>query len=465
MALISTAGCSASSGAVNPATGSSATSAAQQLSISVTGNTTVRLGTTSQFTATVTGVTGAVVSWMVDGTVGGGSVYGTISTTGLYTPPATIPSGAVTVSGSVTSAGTTSGSTLRMVLQNPIPVVSSATATQVGTSQNFLIDVKGTGFLATSVLTVNTTSQTTTFVSATELQATFAVPTGTTTLAVTVSNPDPGAIVSSATNVAVTPASAATLAAAARLLDQSSFGPTATTINHVQQIGLGPYITEQFAQPTTTLAQIPVNPLPALCLTSNTAYPCAESEWWTAAITGPDQLRQRVAFALSEMFVVSTQSVPGQSIPSFHNILANDAFGNFLTMMKDVSLSPAMGAYLNMLNSAKPATGQIANENYSRELMQLFTLGLYQLNQDGTPQLDASGNMIPAYTQAQVQAFARAYTGWTLANTAGGAVTKLSQQLRRLERPDGRCGEVPRHHAEGSAQHDTASRRHLSAGS
>jgi uncharacterized protein (DUF1800 family) len=128
---------------------------------------------------------------------------------------------------------------------------------------------------------------------------------------------------------------------------------------------------------------------------------------------------------LSEMFVVSTQAIPGQAIPQFHNALANDAFGNFRTVMQDVTLSPAMGDYLNMLNSAKPATGQIANENFGRENMQLFTLGLNLLNQDGTPQLDGSGNLIPAYTQAQVQAFARAYTGWTLANVAGGTVTKF----------------------------------------
>jgi uncharacterized protein (DUF1800 family) len=93
--------------------------------------------------------------------------------------------------------------------------------------------------------------------------------------------------------------------------------------------------------------------------------------------------------------------------------------------MNDVALSPAMGAYLNMLNSAKPATGQIANENFSRENMQLFSLGLYLLNQDGTLQLDGSGNPIPSYTQAQVQAFARAYTGWTYATATGGAAAKF----------------------------------------
>jgi uncharacterized protein (DUF1800 family) len=103
--------------------------------------------------------------------------------------------------------------------------------------------------------------------------------------------------------------------------------------------------------------------------------------------------------------------------------------------MKDVTLSPAMGGYLNMLNSAKPATGQIANENYPREFMQLFTVGLNLLNQDGTLQLDGSGNPIPTYTQAQVQAFARAYTGWTYATATGGSPTKYPNGTANYDYP------------------------------
>jgi len=222
---------------------------------------------------------------------------------------------------------------------------------------------------------------------------------------------------------------------AARILDQTSFGPTAAGIQNVETFGINAYLNQQFAQPTTQLAAIPLSPLPAVCLTANNARVCAESEWWQAAVTGNDQLRQRVAFALSEMFVVSTQSVSGAAIPQFHNALANDAFGNFYTIMTDVALSPAMGGYLNMLNSAKPATGQIANENFARENMQLFTLGLYQLNQDGTQQLDGSGNPIPSYTQAQVQAFAKAYTGWTYASATGGTPAKFPNSTANYAYP------------------------------
>jgi len=151
---------------------------------------------------------------------------------------------------------------------------------------------------------------------------------------------------------------------------------------------------------------------------------CAQSQVWDAAINGPDQLRQRVAFALAEMFVVSAPSIQGYALPSYQNMLVNDAFGNFYTIMNDVSLSPAMGGYLNMLNSAAAPAGQIANENYPRELMQLFTLGTDMLNQDGSLQLDGNGNTIQPYTETQVQAFARAYTGWTYALAGGASPTK-----------------------------------------
>ena len=148
-------------------------------------------------------------------------------------------------------------------------------------------------------------------------------------------------------------------------------------------------------------------------------------------LTGPDQLRQRVAFALSEIFVISSDTDNATTITYYHNTLAQDAFTNFSTIMHDVSVSPGMGAYLNMLNSAKAPAGEIPNENYPRELMQLFTLGLNLLNADGTLQLDGSGNPIPTYTQAQVQEFAAAYTGWTYA-TATAACPPSSPTTRRI---------------------------------
>ncbi len=208
--------------------------------------------------------------------------------------------------------------------------------------------------------------------------------------------------------------------AAARLLDQTTFGPTLSLIQQVQQQGVASWLNEQFNIPRSVLANIgPV--APAYC--AETAYMCAQSEWWRVALAGKDQLRQRVAFALSEIFVVSTDDIAltGRSIPPYVNMLAGDAFGNWSTIMKDVTLSPAMGLYLNMMDSGKATGSEIANENFARENMQLFNLGVNLLNEDGTLKLSSSGKPIPTYTEAQVQAFARVFTGWTWANANGSS--------------------------------------------
>lgn len=393
------------------------------VSVTVAGPASTRLNATAQFSATVLNSANQNVTWQVNGTTGGNSTNGTISSAGLYTAPASMPGGVVTVT-AIAKVDASASGYVTEAIWNPVPAVNNVAATQVGANLNVLVDVTGTGFLPKSVLQVGGVAVATTFVSATELQATVPVVAGTTSVNVAVANPDPGAATSATVNAKVTLVQV-TATAAARLLDQATFGPTLTDIQHVQNVGMDAWLNEQFAAPTTALASIPTNPLPDLCVNNNSAYPCAESEWWQTAITGNDQLRQRVAFAMSEMFVVSTLSIPGQSVPGYHNMLANDAFGNFRTMMRDVALQPAMGGYLNMLNSAKPATGQIANENFARELMQLFTTGLYMLNQDGSLATDGAGNPVPVYTQAQVQAFARAYTGWTYGVAGGGTPTKF----------------------------------------
>lgn len=427
------------SAALGCSTSSNANSAAATVttpvpaSISVSGSSQVRVGSMVQFTATVAGLSSSTVTWQVNGIAGGSTATGTVSTSGLFTAPATLPSpNTVTVSAVSTASPAVLGS-FAVAIQNPLPVQTTTTATGSGTSNSFLVDVRGSGFVTGTQIQVAGISQTTTFVSATEVQATYVTPSGATTekLLVSVANPDPGA---SSTSGAIVQFQAlqAALPAAARLLDQATFGPTLNDIQHVQTIGLGPYITEQMSLAPTLLADVS-NPPPTVCV--NTITPCEQSEWWAAALTAPDQLRQRVAFALSEIFVVSTNSDNAAAIIPFQNLLVNDAFANFSTVMKDVTLSTAMGNYLNMLNSNKPGNGQIANENYSRENMQLFTIGLNQLNQDGTAKLDATGNVIPSFTQNQVQAFARAYTGWTYASATGGTPTHFPNGTANFDAP------------------------------
>ncbi len=401
-----------------------------QPSITVSGANQVRLGGTVSFAATVSNLTNSAVTWQVNGVAGGNSTEGTISSSGVYTPPAVIPaSNAVTVTAVSVSSPSVSGSASLSIL-NPIPSISAATASPVS-GNSYALNVTGSAFVSGAQITAAGANVTTTFVAANEVQATVTIPTGTTSLAITVTNPNPG---SAGSNSVIAIVYLASVASAARLLDQATFGPTLATIQQAQSMGVDAWITQQFNTPDTPLANIP-SPLPALCLAANTPTNCEESEWWQTVLTGPDQLRQRVAFALSELFVISSDTDNATTITYYHNTLAQDAFTNFSTVMHDVTVSPGMGAYLNMLNSNKAPAGEIPNENYARELMQLFTIGLNQLNDDGSLQLDANGNPIPTYTQAQVQEFAAAYTGWTYATATGGVPAKFPNNTANFLAP------------------------------
>jgi len=369
-----------------------------------------------QFTATVANTSNTAVTWSVNGTTGGSAAMGLISTTGQYTAPATVPtSNVVTVQAALVSTPTVQG-TSSVTLLNPIPVVSSVSPQIIGVGA-FTIQVNGSGFLTGAQVMFGTTALTTTFVSATELTATgTAVAAQAGSVSVTVVNPAPG--VNNSTTSAVTQVSSVTVetvAAAVRFLEQSTFGPTPALVTQVQQIGFPEFLTSQFATSGSTY------PDPASTVTS--LLP-TQQVFFTNALNNPDQLRQRVAFALSEMWVTSGFTVPPQGMAPYMRLLLQDAFVNYRTLMNDVTLSPAMGRYLDMVNNDNPPTGQHANENYARELMQLFTLGLDKLNEDGTLQLDSSGNPIPTYTQADVDSFALAYTGWTYPTQSGATLAK-----------------------------------------
>jgi len=395
-------------------------SSAPQPSVTVMGASQLRLGSTTTFTATLANLANPALTWQVNGVTGGNSTTGTITGAGIYTPPTALPAvNPVTVSAVSVASPAASGST-QLTILNPVAVLTDAVATLVSGS-GYTLEADGSSFVDGAQILIGGVAQATIFVSATDIQAAVTIPSGTTSLSIAVMNPGPGAVASNSVSATLYLASVST---AARLLDQGTFGPTLAQIGAVQQSGVDGWITNQFKTPDTPLPNIPA-PLPAVCLAANTPTVCEESEWWQTALTGNDQLRQRVALALSEIFVISSNSVNATSITYYHNTLAQDAFTNFATIMNDVSLSPGMGAYLNMLNSAKAPTGKIANENYPRELMQLFTIGLNQLNQDGSLQLEVNGNPIPTYTEAQVEAFARAYTGWTYATATGGASTKF----------------------------------------
>jgi hypothetical protein len=144
--------------------------------------------------------------------------------------------------------------------------------------------------------------------------------------------------------------------------------------------------------------------------------------WWQQSVTAPDQLRQRVAFALSEIMVVSdvgTLQDNGQALCSYYDTLLDNAFGNFRALLKAVTLTPAMGMYLNMQGNGPGniITGIHANENYAREINQLFSIGLNRMWPDGTLVLNSQGSLVPTYNQNVINGFASTFTGWNYYQT------------------------------------------------
>jgi len=200
---------------------------------------------------------------------------------------------------------------------------------------------------------------------------------------------------------------------ASRLLDQAAWGPAPADVQSVKTLGLQGWITAQYALNTSDLPDQAI--LDAKGNSNNDLTP-VRAVFFQNAVSGQDQLRQRVAFALSEILVVSQQAgvTAAYAYPTYWRVLRDNAFNNYADIIKNVTLNPAMGRYLNMANNNKgnAARGTSANENYGRELMQLFTLGLTQLNANGSLVL-AQGNPVPTYSEAEVREMAKALTGWT----------------------------------------------------
>jgi len=202
-------------------------------------------------------------------------------------------------------------------------------------------------------------------------------------------------------------------AEAALFLEQATWGPTPKSIERVLSVGKQAFLEEQLSQPAV------LYPAPADAKVVMTPY---QQLFFRNAVHGNDQLRQRTAFALSQILVVSANSLNrGHQMVPYLNILAEGAFGNYKDLLLNISLNPAMGRFLDNVNNVKanPAQGTSANENYSREFLQLFTVGTELLNDDGSKVLDADGNPVPVYTEDTVKDLAKAFTGWRWAPTPG----------------------------------------------
>ena len=207
---------------------------------------------------------------------------------------------------------------------------------------------------------------------------------------------------------------------AVRILDQATWGPTAASVTQLQQAGFNAWFSKEVSAP---YSPIPDQPLLGTDGKAFTSMAPLQASFYANTLNGQDQLRQRVAFALSEIWVVSNIDLNrAAAFPPILRIFQKRAFDNYETLMQDITLNPAMGHYLDMVNNNKgiPAKNTAANENYARELMQLFTIGLVELNKDGSEVLN-NGATVPTYTQDTVTNLAKMFTGWTYAPVSGVA--------------------------------------------
>jgi uncharacterized protein (DUF1800 family) len=255
-----------------------------------------------------------------------------------------------------------------------------------------------------------------------------------------------------------------------RFLEQASWGPTRAEIDRVKAIGFRAYLDEQFATPPLFAStgsnyasyalvpddrdqgcpsSVPTDPNynQGACRRDNYSMHLLQRQFFSNAMYRPDQLRQRVAFALHQILVVSGREIDRPSWMSpYLQILDRHAFGNYRQLLSDITLNPAMGRYLDTVGNTRTNP----NENYAREILQLFSVGVDELNTDGTPKLDAQGNRIPTYTQDTVTNFARVFTGWNFSLTPPAGT------------PQGSTDYVNPLIVRNAANHDTASKTLLS---
>lgn len=203
---------------------------------------------------------------------------------------------------------------------------------------------------------------------------------------------------------------------AARFLTQASFGPNMASIDAITSSNIETWIAREFERTQIMhldyVDQFPVTGVAPNVQSQNIVW----ESFWKRAIQGKDQLRQRMAFALSQIFVISLDndslSQNYRGVASYYDMLGRNAFGNFRTLLEEVSLHPSMGLYLTHIHNQKESGSRVPDENYAREVMQLFTIGLHRLNLDGTEQL-VGGKPVETYTNSDVTGLAKVFTGFS----------------------------------------------------
>jgi hypothetical protein len=292
----------------------------------------VRVGSAQPFAPSVAGKSW---TWSVNGIAGGNATLGTMDANGNYSAPAVLPTpNTITITAAETAKPSESARSA-VTLLNPIPVMTGISPPQVNVG-TFTMTITGSEFVNGATVSFGGTTLWTSFVSSTQLTASgTATPAQVGAVTVDVMNPDPGAIGSNNMSAEVPGTISVAANVADRFLEQTTFGPTQALITQVQYSGLQGFLTAQYALPVTKC------PLPA---SGETGLNVVQERCFVQNLTAQDQLRQRVAFALSQIFVIGGAKITDSTgYTNYLQLLENDAFTNYRQIMQDMTLSPAMG--------------------------------------------------------------------------------------------------------------------------
>jgi uncharacterized protein (DUF1800 family) len=409
------------------------------LKLEADSGTDVRVTNALNFGLSVNGTDNPAVMLTVNGVPGGNSQVGTAVSNKdgsiTFTAPAVVPTPSNIVQLGITSVDNPAVSIAQNIaVMNPIPILASASPMNFNPGPATIV-LTGQKFITGAQVLVNGAPASTTFNSGTQLTASVDL-TEPGNLDLQVLNPSPGPAASAdliGTVNGTPPVPVVSPQDAARFLEEATFGATDADIHHLSMIGFQPWLTEQFnippspSEPAVEQALMVFNPPcasgdvkcnAALFVQNSADEGFVQDAFWQQSLTANDELRQRVKYSLSQMFVISSANTTAiQNMPRgearYYDMLGADAFGNFRQLLQDVTLSPMMGQFLSMLGNDKGNATTDPDENYAREVMQLFTIGLWQLNDDGTQKLDGTGKPIPTYTNTDVQGLAAVFTGFS----------------------------------------------------
>jgi uncharacterized protein (DUF1800 family) len=417
------------------------------LTLQTNADTSVRVGNSVNFPLTVAGTNNTGVTLQVNGVAGGNAQVGiAVSNTDgsiTYTAPLVVPTPNNVVQVTLTSVDNPTVTLAQNIeVMNPIPILTAANPITFNTGPATVV-LTGSNFISGAQLLMNGVAVPTTFNSGGQLTANLNL-TEPGNLDLQVLNPSPGPATSADLIGLVNgtpPVPVVSPQDASRFLQQATFGATDADIRNVSNNGFQAWLNNQFAMPPTLhepyveQALILNNPPcaagdavcnAALFVQNDTDEAYVQQSFWQQAISGNDQLRQRIKYALSEIFVISSNNSPAvANMPrgeaAYLDLLGADAFGNFRQLLQDVTLNPMMGQFLSLQGNDKGDATRDPDENYAREVMQLLTIGLYQLNPDGTQQLNGSGQPIPTYSNNDVMGLAAVFTGfsWNVPGNTG----------------------------------------------